>query len=389
MALSTPAPARAATLEACRALGEAAKNGWKPRRTLVYCSWDAEEYGLVGSTEWVEDNLADLDQKALLLLNVDSAVSGPDLDLDGVPSLRDFMLQAASAVTDPRNNQPLDNLWLSRQRASWAANAPIDLDTTIWTADEDDKNKALATPPQEFQPQMNPLGSGSDYTAFLDHVGIPAVDVNFTGRYGVYHSVYDNFFWMDRFGDPGFFTHAAAARLYTVIAMRAASAQVAPLTFAPYAHALRDHVDDLRRTLARKARATKPGQIVAANLAPLIQAVRRFHQAAISLDAATAALAAQDNPAPDRLEAVNNGLTRVERAFLNPAGLPDRPWFKHTLYAPGFTTGYAAWPLPGVRQAILEDDPKLLESQLPALVTALDTATAAMKSITTTALKAP
>ncbi len=244
-----PSSGTAATLETCRAIGAAVKNGWSPRRTLVYASWDAEEYGLVGSTEWADEHSKELSEKAVLLLNVDSAVGGHDLDVDGVPSLRDAILDAAAAVTDPRSGRNLRAIWSEKRRAAWAANSPLDLVDPLWESS-----------PGKFSPQLNALGSGSDYTAFVDHLGIPAVDVGFAGRYGVYHSVFDNFYWMEKFCDPEFLTHATAARLYTVFAMRAAGSEVVPLRFTAYGEALRDYVDDLRRHVERRQRATPPGQ---------------------------------------------------------------------------------------------------------------------------------
>ncbi|HEX8202791.1 MAG TPA: transferrin receptor-like dimerization domain-containing protein, partial [Isosphaeraceae bacterium] len=199
------------------------------------------------------------------------------------------------------------------------------------------------------------------------------------------HSIYDDFFWMEKFGDPEFLTHATAARLYTAIAMRAAGAEVVPLRFAPYGEALREHVDDLRRTFARKARAAAPGPGTPPGfeeLPALVRAVRAFGEQAAALDRATGALARRDGVEPARLARVNDALMRVERAFLDPAGLPGRPWFRHLIYAPGLTTGYASWPLPGVRQALLEDDPKLLARELPALVERLRAATEAMTAAT-------
>ncbi len=382
-----PGSGTAATLEACRGLGEAVKAGWKPRRTIVYASWDAEEYGLVGSTEWAEDHADELSEKAALLLNVDSAVSGHELDLDGVPSLRDLVLDAAAAVTDPRSGKPLADLWRAARRAEWANAAPLDLGDGPWRGEA---GAALA-PPGTFAPQMNPLGSGSDYTAFIDHLGIPSVDVNFSGRYGVYHSIYDNFYWMEKFGDPEFLTHATAARLYAAIALRAAGAEVLPMRFVPYAEALRGHVDDLRRTLARRARTAEPGaapKLDAAELEAIVAAVRRFNDAATAADAATTALAAKDDADPAQLEQVNTALTRVERAFLLESGLPGRPFFKHSIYAPGVTTGYASWPLPGVRQAIEQDDPAMLVEQAKRLVERLDEATSRLEEVERTA-KAP
>ena len=251
-----PGSGTAATLEMCRALGSAVKNGWKPRRTLVYASWDAEEYGLVGSTEWADEHAQELDEKAVLMLNVDSAVSGLDLDAQGIPSLRDLFLDAAGGVTDVRSGRTAPPA-LAREEPRGLGEGR---DDRAGRPREPSAPSRASRPSAEFSPRMGPLGSGSDYTAFVDHLGVPAMDVDFSGRYGVYHSIYDNFTWMERHGDPEFLTHATAARLYTLIAMRAAGAEVVPMTFVPYAEAIRDHLDALRRTLERKARAAEPGE---------------------------------------------------------------------------------------------------------------------------------
>ncbi len=383
-----PGSGTAATLETCRAIGAAVKAGWKPRRTLVYASWDAEEYGLVGSTEWVEEHASDIDQKALMLLNVDSAVGGPEVDAGGVPSLRDLMLDAMGAIHDPRSNKTLRDGWVERRRSAWASAAPIDLDDRLWNDDAIAKSAAGATATDPFSShlQMGALGSGSDYTAFLDHLGIPSLDVGFSGRYGVYHSIYDNFYWMEKFGDPEFITHATAARLYAVVAMRAAAAEVAPLTFTPYGYAMREYVDDLRRIVARKARGNRADAdaskrpLVFTGLAELIAAIQEFQVAAAALDAASATVAARDDFDPATLARFNNALLRVERSFLLPKGLPGRPWFRHAIFAPGLTTGYASWPLPAVRQAITEGDAKLLAEQTPALVERIKAATTALRT---------
>lgn len=374
-----PGSGTAATLEMARALGSAVKEGWKPRRSILYASWDAEEYGLVGSTEWAEEHAKALDEKVVLLLNVDSAVAGPDIDIEGVPSLRDLVVDAMGAVTEVRSGRSLRQVWLDQRRASWAASHPVDLP-------DPDSDDGSTRPPTRFSAQMGSLGSGSDYTVFVDHLGLPAVDIGFSGRYGVYHSVYDSFTWMEKFGDPEFVTHAMAARLYTAIAMRAAAAEVVPLTFVPYAQAIRDQLDDLRRIVERKARAAKPDDakppLTIEGLPGLLKSVRAFETQAAALDRATEALASRDGIAPDRLAKVNDALTRVERSFLLPDGLPGRPWFKHAIYAPGVTTGYAAWTLPGVRQAILEDDSKAIASRVDALVTRLGAATDALRAAT-------
>jgi N-acetylated-alpha-linked acidic dipeptidase len=231
----------------------------------------------------------------------------------------------------------------------------------------------------KFFPQLTPLGSGSDYTAFLDHLGVPAVDMNFGGKYGVYHSIFDNFFWMEKFCDPDFTVHTMAARLYTLYAMRAASADAVPLTFSPYALAIRDQVDDLRKRLARKNLDDKPDREFP-RLAELVKSIRAFQEQAESLDAATTALTEQKAPKSDeQLHKLNTELIHVERAFLSADGLPGRPWFKHTIYAPGLTTGYASWPLPGLRGAIEDDDAKILDAQVRLLIERIDAATATMK----------
>jgi len=376
-----PGSGTAATLEMARALGSALKQGWKPRRTLVYASWDAEEYGLVGSTEWCDEHRDDINQKAVMLLNVDSAVSGPELDVDGVPSLRDFLLEATGSVHDVRSGKPLREVWLAKRRAAWASTSPVDLEG-VWegTGSPEETTKVAN---RRFSPQMNPLGSGSDYTAFLDHLGVPSLDVGFNGRYGVYHSIYDDFFWMEKFGDPEFVTHRTAAQLYTLIAMRAAGAEVVPMKFVPYGEAIREYVDDLRRIVARKARsveseAGKP-PVTMDGLPRLVAAIKGFEAQAVALDAATDALAKRDGVAPSQLLKVNEALTKVERSFLLPKGLPGRPWFKHAIYAPGLTTGYAAWTLPGLRQGIIDNDPEMITAQLPALAERIEAATASLK----------
>jgi N-acetylated-alpha-linked acidic dipeptidase len=381
-----PGSGTAATLETCRALGAAVKHGWKPRRTIVYASWDAEEYGLVGSTEWADEHAKEIDEKAVLLLNVDSAVGGRDLDMDGVPSLRDFLLDATAAVKDARSGRTLLDVWIEKKRSQWAATAPLDFGDPLWDNPDDSAATIAARTAVKFSPHLNPLGSGSDYTAFLDHLAVPSLDVGFAGGYGVYHSVYDNFYWMEKFCDPEFLTHATAARLYTVIAMRAASAEVVPFTFTPYGEALREYLDDLRRIVERRARALTSEKsrtpFSFAGLTALVKSVRAFQTEAAALDRATAALAGLNGVDAARLARVNDALKRVERAFLLPDGLPGRPWFKHAVYAPGLTTGYACWPLPGVRQAILDNDGAMLAKQSVALVARIDAATEALRAAT-------
>jgi len=382
-----PGSGTAATLETCRALGAAVKNGWKPRRTILYASWDAEEYGLVGSTEWAEEHAKPIDEKAVLMLNVDSAVSGPTLEISGVPSLRDMVLDAAGSITDPRSGKTLRAAWTDERRTAWAKSAPLVLTDPIWDSaaplDEHGLSAKTAAAP-EFVPQMGWLGSGSDYTAYVDHLAVPVVDAGFKGGYGVYHSIYDNLNWMEKNGDPEFLTHATAARLYTLIVMRAAAADVVPLKFVPYGWALREHVDQLRTVHAHRVRkndpATTPGEAEFPGLRRLVEAVRAFQVQAGELDRATAAVAARDDVRREDLTKLNDALAKVERAFLLEAGLPDRPWFKHSIYAPGLTTGYACWPLPAIRQDLEDNTTTRLAADLPLTVERIEKATAALAS---------
>jgi N-acetylated-alpha-linked acidic dipeptidase len=374
-----PGSGTAATLEMCRALGSAVRNGWKPRRTLVYASWDAEEYGLVGSTEWAEEYAKTIDEKAVLLLNVDSAVSGPELEMSGVPSLRDLVLDSAGSINEPRTGKSLRETWTDARRSAWADSAPLVLDDPAWKEGPHSSIRA-----HDFTPQMGFLGSGSDYTVFVDHLGIPAIDVGFKGGYGVYHSIYDDFNWMEKFGDPEFLTHATAARLYTLIAMRAASADVLPFKFVPYGRALRQHVDELRLIHAKRVRkddTTKTGtQTDLDGLESLVEAVLAFEVAAAELDQATQLLVARDENRPEDLAALNDSLSKVERTFLLEKGLPGRPWFKHAIYAPGLTTGYACWPLPAIRQALEEKDKTRLAVDRADTVERIRKATTALKT---------
>jgi N-acetylated-alpha-linked acidic dipeptidase len=278
--------------------------------------------------------------------------------MSGVPSLRDLTLDAAGAVTDPRTGKSLKELWTAARRQAWAAAAPLVLADPLWERPVTNGRDSYQPAPPAFAPQMNWLGSGSDYTAFVDHLGVPVVDAGFKGAYGVYHSMYDNFNWMDKFGDPEFLSHATAARLYTLIVMRAAAADVVPLKFKPYGLALRAHVDELRHIKAvrvRKSAETKPDAAIDfAGLSTLVGAVQAFQVRAEQLDQATEKVAALGAATPGGVANLNDALVRVERAFLLHDGLSGRPWFKHAVYAPGLTTGYAAWPLPAVRQCLEE-----------------------------------
>ncbi|MEZ5319515.1 MAG: M28 family peptidase [Vicinamibacterales bacterium] len=355
-----PNSGTAALLEAARALSAAVKAGWKPKRTILLCSWDAEEYGLVGSTEWAEANAKKLTDRAVAYLNIDVAVTGPNFGASGVPSLRDVVREVAAMVPEPRQGGSVGAAWEKRQKSAWAESTPVDLDG-------DDK---------PFELQLGRLGSGSDYTAFLDYLGVPSTDVGFSGSYGVYHSVYDDFWWMSHFGDPEFIYHQAAARVMGLLAMRVASADVAPLRFAGYGRALTDDLDELRTMVIRRARTADQNAFLP-DFGPLQRALADLGEAGRAADAAMdRVLAAGDAGAMRRM---SEALLQVERGFLDPAGLPGRPWFRHQLVGPGLTTGYAPWPFPGVREAVEKKDRAMFDTESRKVIAALGAGTAKLR----------
>jgi N-acetylated-alpha-linked acidic dipeptidase len=362
-----PNSGSSAQIEVARALAAAVKSGWRPKRTIVLASWDAEEYGLVGSTEWAEEHAGDLQKNAVAYLNLDAAVTGPDLNMAGTPSLFALAQQVAREIPDPKRGGSVGAGWESRQRSAWASSTPVDLD-----AKEDAR----------FSPRLAPLGSGSDYTVFLDHLGVPSFYFGFSGGYGVYHSVYDNFRWMEKYGDPEFLYHAAAAKLWGVMAMRLANADVLPLRFSHYARDVQVDLDSLRRDAIRRARtpadaSTGAKPPISPDFGELLKALEEFRTAGESVDRGADAVLASGEAGGMRR--VNDQLMQIERALLDPEGLPDRPWFRHLLIAPGLTTGYAPWPFPGLQQAIEERDAGMFTTELKRVVAVLRAATSAAR----------
>jgi len=327
-----------------------------------------------GRAEWVEDRAAALQANAVAYVNLDSSVTGHDLDVDGIPSLRDLVVEIAGDLAEPRSGGSVLDAWRSRKHVDWAKNEPL----------------CAAEEGERFELYLNPLGSGSDYTAFVDHAGVASLNFSFEGDYGVYHSVYDDLFWMEKFGDPEFLYHALASRLYGLLAMRLAAAEVVPLRYAHYGRALGRELELLRRESLRERRAHEaatgeaapaaPGSIASVearkrpalvpDFAPLARAIAAFTEAGGALDGALLRLEESPRGAgdPATLARLNDALVQVERAFLDPQGLPGRPWFRHLLYAPGLTTGYASWPFPGVVQALKEREPRMLERQMTSLL---------------------
>ena len=313
-----PSSGTAAMMELTKALGRLKAEGARPRRSLVFCSWDGEEVTLTGSTEWGEQFASQLREKAVAYLNVDSAAAGPSLSLSTVGSLVPMIVELAKDLPDPSGGS-LHDAW-SRPEA----------------ANEGPKDGAK--PDQALA--VTRIGSGSDHTVFLNFVGLPVVEMGFDGPYGVYHSVYDSHHWVASIGDPGFKYHRLMAQLWGAMALRLANADVHPYDFDSYAASIREFV---RRLL------DLPGLEANLDLAPLVTGVTELRAAARRLAARLDRALAEgslDAPAADRL---NRLLRRFEPNWLNPEGIPGRPWFRHILYAPRYT--YAAMTLPGITEA--------------------------------------
>jgi N-acetylated-alpha-linked acidic dipeptidase len=320
-----PSSGTASLMEVTRAFGELLKSGQRPRRTLVFCSWDGEEVGLTGSTEWGENFAEDLGAKAVAYLNVDSSASGPDFQPDAVGSLAPLVLDLAREVEDPATRRPLAEA----------------LRATVAKARAETGDTA---PPADDELVDVRIGSGSDHTVFLNHLGVPTIGLTFDGPYGVYHSMYDGFAWMNRFGDPGYRYHVLLSRIWGTLALRLANADLLPFDFAAYARHLHRFVADLDR-------ATEKGRL---DLDRLRAGIDAFEAAGRRLIDAQARTLAAGVPAPDLARRANRGAIEVERNWLDPDGLPGRPWFKHTLYAARYT--YAHLELPGLTEAAEEKD---------------------------------
>ena len=327
-----PSSGTTTALELARALGDLAKKGMRPRRTIVFGIWDAEEFTLTGSTEWGEEHAEELRAKAVACLNVDASTSGDRFSISAVPSLRRFFYEVARRVPDPKGRGSVYDVW----RAGDASNI---------------RGYGVVAGESTSEPRVAILGSGSDYTVFFNHVGVPSADFLFDGPYGVYHSIYDSHEWMARQGDPGFRYHAAMAGLWGVAALRLANADVLPFDYAAYGRDLVVYLDDVE-ALAKQGR-------MAIDLGPARHQARRL---------AALAVPAADGGA-DELRRRNEALLQAERDLTRPEGLPGRPWFRHLVYAP--LPSYAAETLPGVREALLEKDAARASAQAATLAQAL------------------
>ena len=357
-----PISGQVALLEEARALGELLKQGWKPKRTIIYCAWDGEEPMLLGSTAWAETHGHELQEHAALYINTDGNGRG-FLALEGSHSLEHFMSEVARSIEDPESKLSA----FERDRLAGIARAKSDED-----------RKELRQRPDL---RMNPLGSGTDYTAFVDHLGIASLNLAYEGEDegGIYHSIYDDFYWFTHFSDTDFAYGVTLSQTVGTAVMRMADADVLPYEFTDLADTMQKYSKDLQKLLQNKQeearereqelnegafRATldprkptlappwedRPPHL---NFAPLENALEVLNKSAEHYKAAfSKAQAAGFSGGDQQLTALNRKLLESERHLTDPAGLPRRPWYRHMIYGPGVYTGYAPKTMPGIREAI-------------------------------------
>jgi len=353
---SDPTSGNVALMETARGLGELLKGGWRPKRTIILASWDGEEWGLLGSTEWVEKHARELSAKAVAYINSDST-SKSWLEVSGSHSLQAFVNDLMRDLPDPKRDKK--SLY----------DAKVDRALSQATTDEE----KAAIDRRRYVP-IGALGSGSDYTAFLDHLTIASLNMGFGGEApdsGVYHSTYDSFYWYTHFSDTDFAYGAALSRTIGTAVLRLANADILPFEFTATATTLRGYASELDR-LRKDIKDAPPLELTL-----VLSAVERLAKAADTYDRALAQHTVR-GATLDRAKQIelNRLLYTSERAFKYDAGLPKREWFKHLAYAPGFYTGYGVKTLPGIREGMEQrawDEPKKF---IPIVVSAINKLTA-------------
>jgi N-acetylated-alpha-linked acidic dipeptidase len=330
-----PSSGTASMLELTGAFGNLLRQGIRPARTLVFCSWDGEEVGLTGSTEWGEQFEEELRKNTVAYLNVDSSTSGPDFHGSAVASLAPMLLETTRSVSDPKTGKSLYDAWQlseKKKRSEQKDKVPVDDETLVDVR----------------------IGSGSDHTVFLNHDGVPVIGLEFDGSYGVYHSMYDNFYWMNQFGDPGYRYHALMSQLWGAVAMRLANADILPFDYAMQARKLRAFTNEV---------AEKSGARKNLDLRRLLSRIDELESAGKALNLATEAALSRDSDF--QTAQLNRDLIATERNWLTEEGIPGRDWFKHTLYAARYT--YAHLELPGLTEAVEKEDWRLANEQAQVL----------------------
>jgi N-acetylated-alpha-linked acidic dipeptidase len=350
-----PNSGTAAMLETVHGLGELIKQGWKPDRTIVFGSWDAEEEGLIGSTEWGEQNERQL-ARAAAYFNIDVAVSGPNFNAAAVPSLKGFVRDVTKFVPSPKGGT-LYNVWKEDKARQQDRRSG-------------DFNQLRRTPNAKVENDVavGDLGSGSDYSVFIQHLGIPSADMTSSGPYGVYHSAFDNFNWFKKFGDPTFVYEQEMARVLGLEALHMASADVLPYDYELYGKEISAYIDTAKNKAAQALGSAAP------DFSKASEAVKRFTNAGAKI-----LIVQKSAPRNEAAAKLNHVLISAERSLLLDQGLPNRPWFRHSIYAPGQYTGYSAVVIPGVNEAIDSKNAQMAGGQLQALTDALNRAAAVLE----------
>ena len=351
-----PNSGTAAMLEAVHGVGELLKSGWKPKRTITFASWDAEEEGLIGSTEWGEEHAQDL-ANAAAYFNVDVAVSGTKFGASGVPSLKAFIREITKAVPSPQGGTVYD---------AWKKATQPKKDGSFQSQEPSTTNSRMPTANIGGDVPVGDLGSGSDYSVFLQHLGVPSTDVGSTGEYGVYHSAFDDFAWFKKFGDPTFAYEQQMARVFGLEVLRMADADVLPYDYDDYGKEILVYLDAAKNKAREKFGDKSP------DFAPAVDGARHLQEAGTKM-------LQKQRKLPAETGRINARLREAERALLIPEGLPKRSWFRHAVYAPGEYTGYAAVVIPGVNEAIDRGDLRQTEQQIAALAAALNRAILALE----------
>ena len=342
-----PSSGTASMMELTRALGELKQRGIRPRRTMVVCSWDGEEYALTGSTEWGEQFADDLKKKLVAYLNVDESVAGAattagpeglSFSPAAVASLPPMLVEASKDVRAPSGKSLYEAWRATSMRDSKASSPPLD--------------SALVE---------TRIGSGSDHTVFLNHLGRPVINLDFTGEYGVYHSMYDDYYWMSHIGDPSFEYHAALTRIWGIVALRLANADILPFDFGFNASTLEQFLRELEQN--------NHGELQHLSLKRLHAHISEFEKAGRLLRDTTARDLLSGSASPEKMQRLNQQLLQVESNWLDPAGIPGRPWFQHLLYSSRYT--YAHLEFPGLTEAVEKQDWKLTRQQAVLLEKAL------------------
>jgi N-acetylated-alpha-linked acidic dipeptidase len=346
-----PSSGTAAMLEAVHGIGDLVKTGWRPKRRIVFCSWDAEEEGLIGSTEWAEGHERQL-ERAVAYFNTDVAVSGPDFSAAAVPTLKQFIRDIAREVPSAKGATVYDQ---------WKAADAIKSKNHVNNGFGEKHINAHVSDDVE----VGDLGSGSDFTPFFQHLGIPATDIGSSGPYGVYHSAFDNYAWYTKNADPDFTLLQQQARVFGLEVIKMADARVLPYDYSTYA----SEIEVYLQTAKKKA---SDAGMKGLSFDAAMEAARRF-------SAAASEVRAKESAAGVDVTALNRSLLDAEHALLSSEGLPGRSWYKHTIYAPGEFTGYAAVVIPGVNEAIDAKNLARAEEQMGVLAGALNRAAAVLE----------